>query len=50
MKENNKGKVFIFLSILGVIMLIPLLKGKPSEELEGELISTEFERINGLTK
>lgn len=45
MAENEKGKVFIILALLGVI-LIPLLKAKPPEELDAEIISTKFEGIN----
>jgi len=34
MKDKNKGKVFILASILVIILLIPLLKAKPKEELD----------------
>jgi len=45
--EDGNRKVFILLSIL-LIMLIPLLKAKPEEELGAKIINTEYERINGL--
>jgi len=45
MAEKDKGKVFIILALLGII-LIPLIKAKPpEEELFGEITSTEFTRI-----
>ena len=44
---DNK-KVFIILALLGIV-LIPLLKAKPPE-LGGEVMSTEFTRINGLLR
>ena len=47
MAEKDKGKVFIILGLLLVIGLIPLIKAKPPE-LGGEVMSTQFERINGL--
>jgi len=46
MAEEDKGKVFILLGILSLIVLIPLLRAKPLEELDAEIISTKFERIN----
>ncbi len=45
---DNK-KIFIILGLLGIV-LIPLIKAKPTEEFGGELTSTEFTRINGLLK
>jgi len=48
MKEKDNGKVFIILALLGLV-LIPLLKAKP-EEIEGEVTSTKFTRVNGLLK
>lgn len=45
--EKDNRKVFILLSLLSLIVLIPLLKAKKAK-LEGEIIDTEFERINGL--
>jgi len=49
MAKKDKGKTFILLGLLGIIVLIPLIKGKPPEpELEGEITITSFERINGL--
>lgn len=47
MAEKDKGKVFIILGLLLVIGLIPLIKAKPPE-LEGEVMSTQFTRVNGL--
>jgi len=44
MKGEDKGKVFIVLSILGIILLIPLIKAK-KPELGGDIMSTSFERI-----
>ena len=45
MAENEKGKVFIILALLGLV-LIPLLRAKPiEEELDAEIIITEYERI-----
>ena len=49
MKEKDNGKVFIILALLGLV-LIPLLKAKPTEEIEGEVMSTKFTRVNGLLK
>ncbi len=50
MAEKDRGKVFIILALLGIV-LIPLLRAKPPEEdLGGEVMSTEFTRINGLLK
>ena len=46
---NKKANLFIILGLL-TIVLIPLLKAKPSEEIDGEVINTQFERINGLIK
>ena len=45
--ENNK-KIYIFLGLLLVVGLIPLIKAKPPippEEVVGEVVSTQFERI-----
>ena len=45
MAKKNNGKVFIVLLLLGLV-LIPLLKAKqPEEELDVEIISTEYEEI-----
>ena len=45
MAEKDKGKVFIILVLLGIV-LIPLLRAKPpEEELDAEIISTEYEEI-----
>ena len=41
---KDKGKVFILLGLLSIVVLIPLLKAKPPE-LGGEVVSTQFERI-----
>ena len=41
---EKKGNIFILVGIVVIIMLIPLLKAKPLEEAEGEIISTEFTR------
>lgn len=50
MAEKDKGKVFIILALLGIVLL-PLLKAKPPEEgLEAEVIGTEFTRVNGLLR
>ena len=43
MKEK-KANIFILLGLVVVIVLIPLLKAKPPEEAEGEIIGTEFTR------
>ena len=40
---TNK-KVFIILALLGIV-LIPLIKAKPPEELGAEIINTQFETI-----
>ena len=47
MVKQNKGKVFIILGLLLCIGLIPLIKAKPPE-LGGEVMNTQFERVNGL--
>ena len=45
----EKGKVFILLGLLLLVGLIPLIKAKPKPpELGGKVMSTQFERINGL--
>ncbi len=45
MAEKDKGKVFIILVLLGIV-LIPLITAKPpEEELDAEIISTEYEEI-----
>ena len=41
---EKKQNIFIVLALLGIIVLIPLLKAKPPEEAEGEIIGTEFTR------
>lgn len=46
---EKKANLFIILALLSIV-LMPLLKAKPSEEIEGEVVSTQFERINGLIK
>lgn len=46
---EKKTNLFILLALLGIVVLIPLLKAKPLE-VEGEVVSTQFERINGLLK
>ncbi len=48
MAEKDNGKVFIVLLLLGIV-LIPLLRAKPPE-IEGEVISTDFTRTNGLLR
>jgi len=40
------GKIYILLGLL-LLGLIPLIKAKPPE-LSGEVMGTQFERINGL--
>ncbi len=45
---EKKTNLFILLGLLGIVVLIPLLKAKPPEEVGGEVVSTQFERINGL--
>ncbi len=49
---EKKQNIFILLALLGVIVLIPLLKAKPLEEPEagGEVMSTEFTRVNGMLR
>lgn len=47
---KDEGNLFIILGLLSIVVLIPLLKAKPPEEADGEVISTEFERINGLLR
>lgn len=48
---EKKTNLFILLGLLSIIVLIPLLKAKPPiEEVEAEIISTEYERANGLLK
>ena len=42
----GKEKVYIILGLL-LLGLIPLIKAKPPE-LSGEVMGTQFERINGL--
>ena len=46
---EKKTNLFILLGLLSLVVLIPLLKAKPSE-LEGEVVSTQFERVNGILK
>ncbi len=48
MKEKDNGKVFIILALLGLV-LIPLLMAKP-QKIEGDVMGTEFTRVNGLLK
>ena len=49
MAKKDGGKTFILLGLLLLVGLIPLIKAKPSEpELEGEITTTTFERVNGL--
>ena len=50
MAKKSKANLFIILGLLGIIVLVPLLKAKPPEELGGEVTSTEFERVNGLLR
>ena len=48
--EKDNGKVFIVLLLLGIV-LIPLIRAKPiEEELDADIVSTEYKRINGLLK
>ena len=43
--EKDNGKVFIILALLGVV-LIPLIMAKPlEEELDADIVSTEYEEI-----
>lgn len=49
MEEKDKGKVFILLGLLAIV-LIPLLKAKPPEEAGGEVMGTEFTRVNGMLR
>jgi len=46
MAEQNE-KIYIILGLLLLVGLIPLIKAKPPE-LGGEVMSTQFERINGI--
>ena len=46
---EKKANLFIILGLLSIVVLIPLLKAKPPE-VEGEVVSTQFERTNGLLK
>ena len=51
MAKKTNGKTFILISLLLLIGLIPLIKAKPPElELEGDIETTTFERVNGLLK
>ncbi len=47
---EKKRNIFILLALLGIIVLIPLLKAKPPEEAEGEVMDTEFTRVNGMLR